>query len=158
MTLKAKVNDPYFQYQPRVSHNACLVQIWWFQPKSVTSSRADKVKFTDGRTDAGNDNTPSAWEVKGKNEKSSEYYSILKSNLIDTKNPSFWRSTLIIYCSFGTAVLCAMSRYSGSCYNETRFSVYLVMFNWYIFSFKQWMTLGFFVWDVGCGEWWTERI
>ena len=66
MTLRVKVNDPYFQYQPRVPHDACLVQIWWFQLKSVTSYRADKVKFTDGRTvgqtdrrtDAGNDNTP----------------------------------------------------------------------------------------------------
>ena len=51
ITLKVTVNDPYFQYQPRVSHDACLVQIWWFQLKSVTSYRADKVKFTDRRTD-----------------------------------------------------------------------------------------------------------
>ena len=51
MTWKVKVNDPYFQYQLRVSHDACLVQIWWFQLKSVMSYRADKVKFTDGRTD-----------------------------------------------------------------------------------------------------------
>ena len=73
MTLKVKINDPYFQYQPRVSHDACLVQIWWFQLKSVTIYRADKVKFTDGwtdrltdrRTDAGNDNTPLAWKAKG---------------------------------------------------------------------------------------------
>ena len=50
MTLKVKVNDPYFQYQPRVSHDACL-QIWWFQLKYVTSYRADKVKFTHGWTD-----------------------------------------------------------------------------------------------------------
>ena len=77
MTWKVKVNDPYFQYQLKVSPNACLVQIWWFQLKSVTSYRADKVKFTDrqdgqtdGRTDGGtdrwtdtgNDNTPSAFE------------------------------------------------------------------------------------------------
>ena len=55
MTLKVKVNDPYFQYQPRVSHDACLVHIWWFQLKSVTSYRADKVKFTDGRRDRGTD-------------------------------------------------------------------------------------------------------
>ena len=27
MTLKVKVNDPYFQYQLRVSQDACLVQI-----------------------------------------------------------------------------------------------------------------------------------
>ena len=67
MTLKVKVNEPYFQYQPRVSHDACLEQIWWFQLKSVTSYRADKVKFTDGRTDGrtdADDNTPSAWKAK----------------------------------------------------------------------------------------------
>ena len=28
MTLK--VNDLHFQYQLRVSQDACLVQIWWF--------------------------------------------------------------------------------------------------------------------------------
>ena len=55
MTLKVKVNDPYFQYQPTVSHDACLVQIWWFQLKSVTSYRTDKVKFTDGQTDGRTD-------------------------------------------------------------------------------------------------------
>ena len=48
MTLKVKANHLHFQYQPRVSQDACLVQIWWFQLKSVTSYRADKVKFTDG--------------------------------------------------------------------------------------------------------------
>ena len=51
MTLKVKVNDHYFQYQPRVSQDACLEQIWWFQLKPVTSYRVDKVKFTEGRTD-----------------------------------------------------------------------------------------------------------
>ena len=55
MTLKAKVNDPYFQYQPWVFHDACLVQIWWFQLKSVTRYRADKVKFTDRGTDGRTD-------------------------------------------------------------------------------------------------------
>ena len=50
MTLKVMVNDPYFQYQQRVFQDACLVQIWWFQLKSVMSYHADKVKFTDGRT------------------------------------------------------------------------------------------------------------
>ena len=58
MTLKVKVNDLHFLYQPRVSQDACLEQIWWFQLKTVMSYRADKVKFTDGRidrqTDAGN--------------------------------------------------------------------------------------------------------
>ena len=73
MTLKVKVNYPYFRYQLRISHDACLVQIWWFQLKSVTSYRADKLKFTDRQThrqmdrraDAGNDNTPSAWKARG---------------------------------------------------------------------------------------------
>ena len=50
MNLKVKVNDPCFQYQPRVSHDACLMQIRWFQLKTVTSYCADKVKFTDGQT------------------------------------------------------------------------------------------------------------
>ena len=62
ITFNVKVNDLHFQYQLRVPHGACLVQIWRFQLKSVTSYRADKAKFTDRRTDAGNDNTPS---VKG---------------------------------------------------------------------------------------------
>ena len=30
MTLKVKVYDLHFQYQPRVSQDACLVLIWWF--------------------------------------------------------------------------------------------------------------------------------
>ena len=30
MTLKVKVNDLHFQYKPRVSQDACMVQIWWF--------------------------------------------------------------------------------------------------------------------------------
>ena len=55
MTLKVKVNDLHFQYQPRVSHDACLVQIWWFLFKFVTSYSADKVKFTDRRTDGWTD-------------------------------------------------------------------------------------------------------
>ena len=50
ITLKVKVNDLNFQYQPRVFHDACLVQIWWFQLKCVMSYRADKVKFTDRQT------------------------------------------------------------------------------------------------------------
>ena len=51
MILKVKVNDLPFQYQPRVSQDACLVQIWWFHLKFATSYRADKVKFTDRRMD-----------------------------------------------------------------------------------------------------------
>ena len=71
MTLKVKVNDLHFQYQPRVSQDTCLVQILWFQLKFVASCRADKVKFTVGRTGGQtqattiNDNTPSAWKVIG---------------------------------------------------------------------------------------------
>ena len=69
MTLKVKVNNLHFQYQPRVSQDACLEQIWWFQLKPVTSYRLDKVKFTDRptdrRTDKSNDNTPLAWKAKG---------------------------------------------------------------------------------------------
>ena len=64
MTLKVMVNDLHFQYQLRVSHDAFLMQIWWFQLKSVMSYRADKVKFTDRQTDTGNNNTPSAWKAK----------------------------------------------------------------------------------------------
>ena len=78
MTLKVIVDDLHFQYQLIASHDPCLVQIWWFQLKSVTSYRADKVTFTDRqtdkqtdrqadtRTDTGNENTPSAWKAKGK--------------------------------------------------------------------------------------------
>ena len=51
MTLKIKVNDLHSQYQPRVSQDACLVQIWWFQLTVVTNYRADKVKFTNRWTD-----------------------------------------------------------------------------------------------------------
>ena len=40
-------NDPYFQYQLRVSQDIMLVQIWWFSLKSVKSYHADKVKFMD---------------------------------------------------------------------------------------------------------------
>ena len=69
-------NDPNFQYQPSIP-GLFWVQIWWFQLKSVTCYRVDKLKVhwqtdrqTDGRTDrwtgAGNDNTPSAWKARGK--------------------------------------------------------------------------------------------
>ena len=46
---------PPFQYQLRVSQDACFVQTWWFYPKSMTSYRADKVKFTNGQTDGRTD-------------------------------------------------------------------------------------------------------
>ena len=69
MTLKVKVNYLNFQHQPRVSQDAYLGLIWWFQLKSVTSYLVDKLKFTDGRTggrtDAGDDNTLSARKRKG---------------------------------------------------------------------------------------------
>ena len=52
ITLKVKVND-----QPRVSKDAYLEQIWWFQLKSVMSYNADKVKFTNRWTGADNEST-----------------------------------------------------------------------------------------------------
>ena len=51
LTLKVKINDPYLQYQLKLSHDTCLVQIWCFKLKSMASYRADKVKFADRRTD-----------------------------------------------------------------------------------------------------------
>ena len=57
MTLNVKVNDLHFQYQLRVSRDACLVEIWWFQFKSVTSHRSDKAKFTHKQTDRQMDRT-----------------------------------------------------------------------------------------------------
>ena len=41
MTLKVKVNDPHFQYRLSVSQDACLVQIWLFQPKPVLTYHVD---------------------------------------------------------------------------------------------------------------------
>ena len=49
MTLKIKVNDPHFQYQPRVFQHACLVQLSWFKPKYV-SYCADKPNFLEFNT------------------------------------------------------------------------------------------------------------
>ena len=64
MTLKVKVNDLHFQYQPRVSHDACLVVwIWWFHLKFVMSYRADKVKFTDRRMDRRTDRQKQATTI-----------------------------------------------------------------------------------------------
>ena len=55
MSLKFKVNDRHFLYQPRLSQDATVVQIWWFNLKSLSSYHVDNVKFTDrqmdGRTD-----------------------------------------------------------------------------------------------------------
>ena len=42
-TLMVKVNDLQFQYQQRVSQDACLVQIWWFELKSIRSYRIGKL-------------------------------------------------------------------------------------------------------------------
>ena len=76
ITLKVKVNDLHFQYPLRVSQDACLVQIWWFQLKSVMSYRADKVKFMDGQTDrqtdTGNNNT--TFGLKGQGVKTNINY------------------------------------------------------------------------------------
>ena len=60
--LKDQGQWPFFQYQPRVSHDACLIQIWWFQLKCVTSYQADKVKFTDRRTDDGRTDRRRQWQ------------------------------------------------------------------------------------------------
>ena len=48
MTVKVKINNLHFQYQLKVSQDACLEQIWWYHLKPVTSYWADKVY---GRTD-----------------------------------------------------------------------------------------------------------
>ena len=45
ITLEIKVNDPHFHFQTRLSHDTCLVQSWWFRPKSVMSCHADKLNF-----------------------------------------------------------------------------------------------------------------
>ena len=45
MTLKVYVNDIHFQYELRAFQDACLVLIWWLQPKSSTSLCADKTNF-----------------------------------------------------------------------------------------------------------------
>ena len=43
--LKVKVNVPYFQYQPSISHDACLVQSWGFQPKAAMINHTDNPNF-----------------------------------------------------------------------------------------------------------------
>ena len=104
MILKVMVNDPYFQYQLRISHDSCLVQIWWFQLKSMTSYRADNVKLTDGwtvgRTDGQTQETTVPLRPEkpwGKNHKiklrqtSMVYVSILNSL-------SFWHTRVIRFC------------------------------------------------------------
>ena len=66
MTLKVKVNDLHFQYELRVSQDACLVQIWWFQLnlwRVIVWTRQSLQ--TDGWTDAGNEDTPLPWKAKG---------------------------------------------------------------------------------------------
>ena len=66
MTLKVKVNDLHFQYELRVSQDACLVQIWWFQLnlwRVIVWTRQSLQ--TDGWTDVGNEDTPLPWKAKG---------------------------------------------------------------------------------------------
>ena len=65
MALKVKVNDPHFQYQLCASKDAYLVQIGWFHLKFVICYLAEKLKFTGGQAQAGNDNNLSIWKVKG---------------------------------------------------------------------------------------------
>ena len=43
--LNVKVNESHFRYQPGVSQDPCLVQIWWLQLKFMTRYLADKPKF-----------------------------------------------------------------------------------------------------------------
>ena len=45
ITLNVKVNDLHFQHQQKISHDVCLVKIWWLKPKSVTSYCADNPNF-----------------------------------------------------------------------------------------------------------------
>ena len=71
MTLKVKFNYHNFQCDLRESQSACLVQLWWFQLKYVTSYRADNVKFMGGHTDGRMANginlfTVQLWNRRGK--------------------------------------------------------------------------------------------
>ena len=43
--LEAQSQWLHFQYHLRVSHNACLVQIWWLHLKYVSSYHTHKLKF-----------------------------------------------------------------------------------------------------------------
>ena len=80
-----------------------LVYVWskfgdsW-KLKYVTSYRADKVKFTDGRTDrrtdTGNGNTTSAWKAKGK---------MLPLSIITFEQHLFTRAYKGIKCVFNFA-------------------------------------------------------
>ena len=45
MALKVKVNYPHFQYQPRESWDAYLVQMWWILLKSIANYCTDKPNF-----------------------------------------------------------------------------------------------------------------
>ena len=67
MTLKVKVDDLYFQYQLRVSHDACLlipaqIRAEWSCGQGKVYGRT--LGRTDRRADADNDNTPSVWKAK----------------------------------------------------------------------------------------------
>ena len=90
ITWKVIANDPHFQYQSGVSHNVCLVQIWWFQLKSVTSYRVDKAKFMDGRTDRQMDSVMV------------RYHNFIKIEMFSFKGMPEWRhlkKTLIVCCA-----------------------------------------------------------
>ena len=52
ITLKNKINDPHFDTSPEYSQICDLLS-------------CGQGKVDDRRTDAGNDNTPSAWKAKG---------------------------------------------------------------------------------------------
>ena len=68
MTLKIKVNDLHFQYQPRL-FPGCMFGANLVIPAQtcdeLSCGQSKVYGRTDGQTDAGNDNSPSAWKAKG---------------------------------------------------------------------------------------------
>ena len=97
VTLKVKVNDCHFQYQVKVSHDACLVQIWCCQLKFMKSYCADKVKSTDGRTDRQTQATTIPFGLKGQGVRAGYTWHlellIIESNICDS------RSLLVLFCT-----------------------------------------------------------
>ena len=68
MTLKLKVNHPHFQYELRVSYDACLVIPAEICDKSICRQGKDYGQMdrrTEGRTDTGNDSSPLTWKAEG---------------------------------------------------------------------------------------------
>ena len=70
MTLKLRIYDLHFQYQLWVSILSILSANFVIPAQICDELSCEQSKVygrTGGRTDAGNDNTPSAWNVMGKN-------------------------------------------------------------------------------------------